>query len=93
MRNEGQVNEMEETLIEKKITEIIYCDICKETIYPKNRCECNHTQTDEKIICDGCNVRGSWEHRCHGSHSMIMGVQTNKPCECEKCEEMREIIP
>jgi len=28
------------------------------------------------VICDGCNVREPWEHRCHG-----------KPCECPRCRE------
>jgi hypothetical protein len=28
------------------------------------------------MICDGCNVRGGWEHRCHGA-----------PCPCEECRE------
>lgn len=25
-----------------------------------------------KKLCDGCNVRGDWEHRCHG-----------KGCDCD----------
>lgn len=31
--------------------------------------------------CDGCNVRESWEHRCHG-----------EPCACEECREERRIF-
>lgn len=27
-------------------------------------------------LCDGCDVRGNWEHRCHG-----------EPCPCEECRE------
>lgn len=22
----------------------------------------------ENKLCDGCNVRGNWEHRCHGEN-------------------------
>lgn len=28
-------------------------------------------------ICDGCNVREPWEHRCHG-----------EPCRCAECHEI-----
>lgn len=23
---------------------------------------------EKKYLCDGCNVRGNWEHRCHGEN-------------------------
>jgi len=39
----------------------------------------------EKRICDGCNVLGSYEHKCHGDEAMVCGEQTYKPCECELC--------
>lgn len=32
-------------------------------------------------ICDGCDVRDPWEHRCHG-----------EPCACEDCREERRIF-
>lgn len=42
--------------------------------------------TDAKpIICDGCNVRHPFEHRCHGSRAMVMGRQTNRSCQCTDC--------
>lgn len=40
------------------------------------------------IICDGCNVTAPFEHRCHGSRSMVRGEQTGLPCECPMCKEM-----
>src|SRR3989344_9252547 len=33
-------------------------------------------------ICDGCKVRKPFEHRCHGSRSMVRGEQSGKPCQC-----------
>ncbi len=45
-----------------------------------------------KKLCPGCNVRGSWEHRCHGS-----GCDCDNLC-CQNAqgkithEEMMEII-
>lgn len=34
-------------------------------------------------ICDGCNVREPWEHRCHG-----------EPCQCEECaDELHDLFP
>jgi DNA (cytosine-5)-methyltransferase 1 len=32
-------------------------------------------------LCDGCNVRGAWEHRCHG-----------EPCSCPDCREERRLF-
>lgn len=40
-----------------------------------------------KIICDGCNVNPPWEHRCHGDRAMVLGEQTEFPCECPECLE------
>jgi len=37
------------------------------------------------IICDGCNVREPWEHRCHGSNAYINGECTTMPCACPDC--------
>jgi NTP pyrophosphatase (non-canonical NTP hydrolase) len=39
------------------------------------------------IICDGCNVRDPWEHRCHGSNAYVRGERTGLPCECHQCRE------
>ncbi len=39
------------------------------------------------IICDGCNVREPFEHRCHGYSSVVYGEQTNKICGCRECRE------
>lgn len=43
----------------------------RDTCAHMTRQEYGHT-----MICDGCNVREPWEHRCHG-----------KPCPCEECRE------
>lgn len=32
-------------------------------------------------LCDGCNVREPWEHRCHG-----------EPCTCPECREERRLF-
>ena len=37
------------------------------------------------IICDGCAVRGSWEHRCHEDHPHVGGEPVAGRCECEDC--------
>lgn len=39
-----------------------------------------------KIICDGCNVRGVHEHRCHGDNAHVQDEPTGRPCECEDCQ-------
>lgn len=36
-------------------------------------------------LCDGCNVRQSFEHRCHGDKSVVSGKQTGKSCQCADC--------
>jgi len=45
------------------------------------------------IICDGCNVREPFEHRCHGERSVVLGQHTNKPCECPECREADRLFP
>lgn len=47
--------------------------------------------TVQPIICDGCNVRGSWEHRCHGRKSVVQGEQTGKQCQCPDCFVVNEL--
>ena len=37
------------------------------------------------IICDGCNVKPPFEHRCHGNRSVIAGKHTGQTCECKDC--------
>jgi len=37
----------------------------------------------EPRICDGCNVREPWEHRCHGARAVVRGQQTGLPCQCK----------
>ena len=39
----------------------------------------------QPVICDGCNVLGPWEHRCHGARSVVQGEQTNRQCQCPDC--------
>jgi hypothetical protein len=36
-------------------------------------------------LCDGCNVRGAWEHRCHGEQATVRGERTDRPCTCAEC--------
>lgn len=38
-----------------------------------------------ETLCDGCNVRAPWEHKCHGENAVMYGEQTYKPCECQRC--------
>lgn len=33
------------------------------------------------MLCDGCNVREPWEHKCFGPQ-----------CSCEECKEERELF-
>jgi hypothetical protein len=47
----------------------------------------NTHRQDEQFICDGCSVVDPWEHRCHGSKSVVHGVQTYKTCQCLICKE------
>lgn len=37
------------------------------------------------IVCDACNVRPPFEHRCHGSKVVVEGKPLNKPCGCLDC--------
>lgn len=39
----------------------------------------------EPIICDGCNIREPFEHKCHGKNAIVRGEQTNRSCECQVC--------
>lgn len=43
----------------------------------------NNKRMENIKKCDGCNVRGVWEHRCHG-----------KKCNCDNpvCMEQQGII-
>lgn len=45
------------------------------------------------IICDGCNVRDGWEHKCHGKNAMVQGERTSKLCECRPCAFAHLLIP
>lgn len=44
------------------------------------------------ILCDGCNVRNLWEHRCHKDKAIVKGVFAGKPCECPDCRESDRIF-
>lgn len=37
------------------------------------------------ILCDGCRVRGAWEHRCHGRLARVNDERALGPCECGDC--------
>jgi len=43
------------------------------------------------VICDGCNVRDPWEHRCHGRLTRHRG--TVVACECKACREHEQAEP
>ena len=49
--------------------------------------------TGERRICDGCNVREPFEHRCHGSQATVRGERTGLPCECSECDEIAGPFP
>lgn len=49
--------------------------------------------TGGRIICDGCNVRGNWEHRCHGIEAVTVGGErVPLPCHCAPCAEARRLF-
>lgn len=37
---------------------------------------------DDSYLCDGCDVREPFEHRCHGSDGAWMD---GRSCECPEC--------
>ena len=39
------------------------------------------------LICDGCNVRPPFEHRCHQNRAFVNGESTGKSCQCPDCFE------
>lgn len=45
----------------------------------------------KRVICDGCNVRGGWEHRCHAprcsARMTVYGEPRFGACECADCME------
>lgn len=41
---------------------------------------------ENKLICDGCNVRPPWEHRCHEGNAWVRGEKTGRPCQCDECK-------
>lgn len=42
-------------------------------------------EQNQPLICDGCNVRTPWEHRCHGERAQVRGEPTGKRCQCAEC--------
>lgn len=79
------------------IVENRHCFDCGETHYsdlshrgcPARLRQHNETQTPEQkfLICDGCNARSLFEHRCHGDRAFVNGEATGKPCQCPDCSE------
>lgn len=52
------------------------------------------TETGHRVLCDGCNVREPWEHRCHSgrygqANIMVRGERELVVCQCEECAEAR----
>ena len=39
---------------------------------------------DGRYICDGCNVREPFEHRCQGTDG---AWQDGRSCQCEECAD------
>ena len=48
--------------------------------------------TKVTTICDGCNVRPLFEHRCHDDCIVVAGVQTERKCECPFCFVSRNLV-
>ena len=46
--------------------------------------------TEGLVICDGCNVQGVWEHRCHGMYAEVRGERVGRPCQCPECSAMED---
>jgi len=52
------------------------------------------------MICDGCNVREPFEHRCHSTSGsgrtipemVVRGERVPRACECEPCREEDRIF-
>lgn len=47
----------------------------------------------EAVLCDGCNVRGCFEHRCHNGSGRVMvrGERSDKRCQCPTCFVINEL--
>lgn len=45
----------------------------------------NHNRPEEPVICDGCNIREPFEHRCHGRNIVVRGERADRSCECRPC--------
>lgn len=50
------------------------------------------TSPSPETICDGCNVREPYEHRCHRGRSVVHGEQTGRKCQCVECFIMRDLM-
>ena len=49
------------------------------------------------MVCDGCNVRDGWEHRCHTPNGFpgpvtIRGERFFLRCDCSDCADMRRFV-
>ena len=50
-------------------------------------------EVSQLYICDGCNVRAPFEHRCHEDRPMVRGeIAFGWTCECELCHPSQEEI-
>ena len=76
------------------IVETRYCSACGQEYYgdlghrgcPGFPKQATISKSEPKLlICDGCNVRAPFEHRCHGDRAFVNGEATGKPCQCEDC--------
>lgn len=38
-----------------------------------------------RVVCDGCNVREPFEHRCHQRNILVQGERIDKLCCCWEC--------
>ena len=47
----------------------------------------DYAMVHKTVICDGCNVIGPWEHRCHGLNASVQSEPIGRPCECQICND------
>ncbi|MDP3901833.1 MAG: hypothetical protein Q8Q37_02580 [bacterium] len=68
-----------------------FCDKCmlgRNRDYDKNK---PARPLRIEIICDGCNVRGVREHRCHGDQARVHDEPTSRHCQCPECDSEHNI--
>lgn len=60
--------------------------MCRKCAQPSIAEALRQVERPKPVICDGCNVRQRWEHRCHGGYNvLVMGQRYHGHCECRDC--------